>query len=142
VTRLDGAGSPWPGNARLGALDAGVDLLCIGNPDFPDPYEAETVLDEVVDAVVRAVADGVVPVSRLEQAASRAAGASGLEVVLVVEGRSTPSSAKVVEAVLAAAPQTVVVHQDQGPDAARSLRSYGGGAATAHAVAELLGGAA
>jgi beta-N-acetylhexosaminidase len=211
------------------ALDAGVDLLCIGNPGFPDPYDAETVLDEVVDAVVRALADGAVPVARLEQAAarvagladslgpapdevlddaaalrlgsevarsalsvrgevrvdgpalvlvarpelsyaaggrdsvlaellrerpgwqvaevadgddaaSRAAAATG-QVVLVVEGRSTPAGAKVVDAVLTAAPGAVVVHQDRGPDAARSVQTYGGGAATAHAVAELLGGA-
>ena len=210
---------------------AGADLLCIGNPVFPESYGAEAVLDEVVDAVERAVADGVVPVSRLEQAAARvsgladtlgpapaevlsdaealevgtgiarsaltvrgdvrvdgpavvlvarpelsyaagrrdsilagllrrrpdwqvvevadgddaaarAAGAAGREVVLVLEGRSTPATGKMVDAVLAAAPRAVIVHDDQGPDAARSVRSYGGGAATAYAVSELLGGGA
>ena len=37
-------------------------------PDFPEPYDAEAVLDEVIDAVERAVADGGVPASRLEDA--------------------------------------------------------------------------
>ncbi len=215
----------------VAALAAGVDLLCIGNPDFPDPYDAEAVLDEVIDAVERAVADGVVPATRLEEAAGRVAGladtirpaptevpddaealeigtgiarsaltvrgdvrvdgpavvlvarpelsyaagrrhsilagllrrrpdwqvvevvdaddsaagaalADGRELVLVVEGRSTPATGKMVDAVLAAAPRAVIVHEDQGPDAARSVRSYGGGAATAYAVSELLGGGA
>ena len=58
----------------VAALGAGVDLLCIGNPDFPEPYDAEAVCDEVIDAVERAVADGVVPASRLEEAAARVAG--------------------------------------------------------------------
>ena len=77
-----------------------------------------------------------------DDAAARATGAAGREVVLVVEGRSTPASGKMVDVVLAAVPGAVVVHEDQGHDAARSVRSYGGGAATAHAVSELLGGGA
>ncbi len=44
----------------VAALGAGVDLLCIGNPVFPEQYAAEAVLDEVVDAVERAVIDGSV----------------------------------------------------------------------------------
>ncbi|HWM74059.1 MAG TPA: glycoside hydrolase family 3 protein [Nocardioides sp.] len=218
-------------SGAVAALGAGVDLLCIGNPEFPDPYDAEAVLDETINAVERGVADGAVSVSRLEEAsarvagladsigpapaevlddaealrlgtttarsalsvrgdvrvdgpalvlvarpelsyaagrrhsvlaellrrrpdwqvvdvadgddaAARAAGAAGREVVLVVEGRSTLASGKVVDAVLASAPRAVVVHEDRAPDAARSVRSFGGGAATAHAVSELLGGGA
>ena len=215
----------------VAALGAGVDLLCIGNPVFPEQYDAEAVLDEVVDAVERAVIDGSVAASRLEEAAARvggladALGPAPAEVLDDAEhsgsapasrgrrcrcgatcastdprwcwlpdqscrtppaaatrswpgccaagrtGRSwrsptatTPrpappeppgarsswwwragarrQSGKVVDAVLAAAPRAVVVHEDQGPEAARSVRSYGGGAATAHAVSELLGGGA
>ena len=55
-------------------------------------------------------------------------------------GSAALSSAEVVEAMLAAPQAVVAAHQDQGLDAARSLRSYGGGAATVHAVAVLLGG--
>ena len=60
-----------PGAVR--ALAAGVDLVCIGNPCFPDPYDDVRVLDEVRDRVVAAVADGVLDVTRLEAAASRVA---------------------------------------------------------------------
>ncbi len=99
--------------------------------------------DSVLAGLLRRRSDWqVVEVADGDDAAARAAGATGREVVLVVEGRSTPASGKVVDAVLAAAPRAVVVHEDQGPDAARSVRSYGGGAATAHAVSELLGGGA
>ena len=216
----------------VAALVAGVDLLCIGNPDFPEPYDAEAVLDEVIDAVrargrrrrgagepagggrgaggrpgrharprsgrgaddaealevgtgiarsalsvrgdVRVDGPAVVLVARPElsyaagrrdsilagllrrrpdwqvvevadadDAAARAAGAAGREVVLVVEGRSTPATGKMVDAVLAAAPRCGGrPRRTRGTDAARSVRSYGGGAATAHAVSELLGGGA
>ena len=60
----------------------------------------------------------------------------------MVEDRSIPATGKVVDAVLAAEPGAVIFHEDQRPDAARSVRSYGGGAATAYAVSELLGGGA
>jgi len=60
-----------PGAVR--ALAAGVDLICIGNPSFPSAYDAEAVLDEVVEAVVAAVDDGSLSRERLEQAAARVA---------------------------------------------------------------------
>ena len=210
------------------ALAAGVDLLCIGNPEFPERYDAETAADEVVDAVVRAVADGDVPAARLEEAAARVSGLAGRlmpaaadvpddtealrlgtevarralevcgdvrlsrpalvvvarpelsyaagrrasvlvellrrapgwqvvevvdgddamshvaarlqrEVVVVVEGRSTPATAEVVDAVVAAAPHAVVVQRDGLRESAHTIRSFGGGAATARAVVERLG---
>lgn len=55
------------------ALAAGADLVCIGNPSFPDRYDAEAALAEVVDAVVAAVGRGDLPLPRLEQAAARVA---------------------------------------------------------------------
>lgn len=63
-----------PGGRAAGAvqaLAAGVDLLCIGNPVFPDGYDAEAVLEEIVAAVVGAVRDGTLPCARLEDAAAR-----------------------------------------------------------------------
>ena len=87
--------------------------------------------------------DGVVLSDALDMRAVSAGvdRAVGREVVLVVEDRSIPATGKVVDAVLAAAPGAVIVHEDQRPDAARWVWSYGGGgAATAYAVSELLGG--
>ena len=59
---------------RQGAVDAlvaGVDLLCIGNPVFPDPYDGEPAAREVIDAVVTAVREGRLPGARLEEASAR-----------------------------------------------------------------------
>jgi beta-N-acetylhexosaminidase len=53
--------------AAVRALAAGCDLLCIGSETTEDELLA------VVDAVVAAVADGRLPVSRLEDAADRVA---------------------------------------------------------------------
>ena len=50
---------------------AGIDLICIGNPSFPEPYDAEQRLDEVVMAVVAAVDEGRLPIGRLEEAIDR-----------------------------------------------------------------------
>ncbi len=50
------------------ALAAGVDLLCVGNPAFPDAYADA----EAAEEVVAAVAAGV-PGARLEEAAARVA---------------------------------------------------------------------
>lgn len=61
------------GRGAVLALAAGVDLLCIGNPCYPEPYDEREVLDGVRDAVVAAVADGSLDVARLEQAAARVA---------------------------------------------------------------------
>jgi beta-N-acetylhexosaminidase len=55
------------------ALAAGVDMVCIGNPAFPDPYDEEAAVEEVVAAVEKAVADGTLPVARLEEASRRVA---------------------------------------------------------------------
>jgi beta-N-acetylhexosaminidase len=60
-----------PGAVR--ALAAGVDLVCIGNPCFPEPYDGEVVFDEVRRHIEGAVADGSLPVARVEEAAGRAA---------------------------------------------------------------------
>jgi len=60
-----------PGAVR--ALASGVDLLCIGNPSFPESYDAEQVLEEVTSALVTAVDDGFLGVDRVEQAAARVA---------------------------------------------------------------------
>jgi len=60
-----------PGAVR--GLAAGIDLLCIGNPVFPDRYDAELVLDEIVAAVADAIDDGSLPLARLEDAAGRVA---------------------------------------------------------------------
>ncbi|MBA2465651.1 MAG: glycoside hydrolase family 3 protein, partial [Nocardioidaceae bacterium] len=55
------------------ALAAGVDLLCVGNPVFPDGYDEEGVLEEIVDAIVTAVLTGALPRARLEDASRRVA---------------------------------------------------------------------
>ena len=66
----DGVGR---GAGAVRALAAGLDLLCIGNPRFPEEYDAERVLDDVADAIVHAVDEGVLSRQRLEEAASRVA---------------------------------------------------------------------
>jgi beta-N-acetylhexosaminidase len=61
------------GPGAVQALAAGVDLLCIGNPCFPEPYHGEEVLASIGDEIVRAVAAGELAVERLEEAAARVA---------------------------------------------------------------------
>jgi beta-N-acetylhexosaminidase len=61
------------GEGAVRALDAGVDLVCIGNPCFPEVYDAQSRLDEVATAVEQAVIRGRLDVQRLEQAANRVA---------------------------------------------------------------------
>jgi beta-N-acetylhexosaminidase len=58
-----------PGGVK--ALLAGVDLLCIGNPCFPEHYDSEAVFLAIVDEIVRAVAAEELPPVRLEEAAAR-----------------------------------------------------------------------
>lgn len=53
------------------ALAAGVDLLCVGNPVFPEPYDEQAAVEELVAAVVAAVEDGTLSRARLEEAAER-----------------------------------------------------------------------
>jgi beta-N-acetylhexosaminidase len=55
------------------ALAAGVDLLCVGNPEFPDPYDEQPVVEELIAAVVSAVETGVLSRERLEGASARVA---------------------------------------------------------------------
>jgi beta-N-acetylhexosaminidase len=59
------------GPGAVAALGAGVDLLCIGNPCFPEPYDSEAVVADVRGHVMRAIEDGSLPLARLEEAASR-----------------------------------------------------------------------
>lgn len=61
------------GAGAVRALASGVDLVCIGNPCFPETYDAEAVLDEVAGTIVSAVDDGVLGRERLEAAAARVA---------------------------------------------------------------------
>jgi len=72
---ISGGVGRGPGAVR--ALASGVDLICIGNPSFPEPYDAEQVLDEVADALEAAVEDGTLSRARLERAADRVAELAG-----------------------------------------------------------------
>lgn len=62
------------GPGGVAALAAGVDLLCTGNPDFPDPYDDEAGYLEVRDAVLAALVDGTLDLRRVEEAGDRVAG--------------------------------------------------------------------
>ncbi len=66
----DGMG--WAAGA-VRALAAGVDLLCVGNPAFPDGYDEVAAVEEIVAAVVAAVEAGSLPLTRLEEASRRVA---------------------------------------------------------------------
>ncbi len=55
------------------ALAAGVDLVCIGNPNHPAHYDDEAAFLEVHCAVVDAVVTGRLPLDRLEEAVRRIA---------------------------------------------------------------------
>ncbi len=55
-------------SAAVRALAAGADLLCLGARTAPDLIEA------VVDQIISAIRDGHLPVTRLENAATRVAG--------------------------------------------------------------------
>jgi beta-N-acetylhexosaminidase len=59
------------GEGAVRALAAGADLLCIGNPAFPEPYDAEARLDLVLGSVAEAAETGRLPTDRLEEAARR-----------------------------------------------------------------------
>jgi beta-N-acetylhexosaminidase len=59
------------------ALAAGVDLLCVGNPVFPDGYDELAAVEEIVTAVVAAVEAGSLPLARLEEASRRVAALAG-----------------------------------------------------------------
>ncbi|MDQ6716190.1 MAG: glycoside hydrolase family 3 [Actinomycetota bacterium] len=70
------------------ALAAGVDLVCIGNPQHPHAYDDEAAFTEVLDAVVRAVGSGELALSRLEDAGARVADLAGW----VARARHTPAA--------------------------------------------------
>lgn len=53
------------------ALSAGVDLLCLGNPQFPEPYDAQADTAQMVAALCEAVREGQLSAVRLEEAAQR-----------------------------------------------------------------------
>ncbi|MDQ2756056.1 MAG: glycoside hydrolase family 3 [Actinomycetota bacterium] len=61
------------GPGAAAALAAGVDLVCIGNPHHPMPYDDEAAFHEVHGAVLAAVDSGDLRVDRLEEAARRVA---------------------------------------------------------------------
>ena len=61
------------GPGGVAALAAGVDLLCTGNPAFPDPYDDEAGYLEVRDAVLAALVDGTLDRQRVEEAGDRVA---------------------------------------------------------------------
>ncbi|WP_217183703.1 glycoside hydrolase family 3 N-terminal domain-containing protein [Streptomyces sp. AC495_CC817] len=63
------------GEGAVRALAAGADLLCIGNPTNPGaamlPDQDERDFHSARDAIVRALADGTLPVARVREAAAR-----------------------------------------------------------------------
>jgi beta-N-acetylhexosaminidase len=59
------------GEGAVRAVAAGVDLVCIGNPLFPERYDAEARLDEIVSAIEAAVHDDRLSIHQLEEAAAR-----------------------------------------------------------------------
>jgi beta-N-acetylhexosaminidase len=61
------------GEGAVRSVAAGADLVCIGNPGFPEHYDADRQLGVVVDALVAAVREGRLAGERLEQAAARVA---------------------------------------------------------------------
>ena len=65
------------GEGAVRSLAAGADLLCIGNPGYPETYDADERVGLIVDAVVAAVAEGRLSADRLEQTAARVADLSG-----------------------------------------------------------------
>lgn len=88
------AGGIGRGAGAVAALAAGVDLVCIGNPGFPESYDNETVLAEVRDAIVAAVVDGSLAAARLEAAGERlAALTSWISSARATTSRQPPSPA-------------------------------------------------
>lgn len=77
-----------PGAVR--ALAAGVDLLCIGNPCFPETYDAHEVWQSVRRAIAAAVVDDSLPRARLESAATRVAGLAWEMVTARSAGAAAP----------------------------------------------------
>ena len=59
------------GEGAVRSLAAGADLVCIGNPGYPEVYDADERLAVVVDAIVAAVEQRRLGIDRLEEAAAR-----------------------------------------------------------------------
>jgi beta-N-acetylhexosaminidase len=59
------------GEGAVRSLAAGADLICIGNPGYPESYDADARLALVVDAIVSAVDQGRLTADRLHEAAAR-----------------------------------------------------------------------
>lgn len=74
------------GAGAVAALRAGADMACIGNPQYPEPYDAAAVLDSVRRDVLAAIANDELPVARLEEAAGRV---DALRAWLASEGSRT-----------------------------------------------------
>lgn len=85
------------GPAAVAALAAGVDLVCVGNPAFPDEYDDRAALEEVVGALVAAVADGSLPEERLLEASRRVA---TLAAIVADAADSAPASDQAAESTL------------------------------------------
>lgn len=66
------AADAGPGAAAVRAIAAGVDLVCIGNPQLAGVDDAAQ-YREVADAVAAAVDDGRIPLARIRDAADRVA---------------------------------------------------------------------
>lgn len=57
----------------IAALRAGVDMVCIGNPMFPEPYGDAATFEAVRSAVGAALEDGRLDIDRLAEASGRLA---------------------------------------------------------------------
>lgn len=96
------------------ALAAGADLVCVGNPAYPDHYDDEAALREVVAAVVAAVESGELPLPRLAEAAARVAALAD------PAARPAPEAAAAVD--LAHDPADLAVHVEGDPLLGRDAR--------------------
>ena len=119
--------------AAVLAVIAGTDLLCLGRDTDEPTFLA------VRRALADAVRDGRLPAI----AAGLSADAGGRSLVIVVrDAHRYPAAIALVEALLAARPDTVVVEMGLPvgrPPAASYLASYGAARASGLAVAQILG---
>ncbi|MFX0537198.1 glycoside hydrolase family 3 protein [Ornithinimicrobium sp. Y1847] len=65
------AQDPGREEAAVQALRAGVDLVCVGNPVFPQEYDAEADVLALARAVEAAIEDGSLAANRVAEAADR-----------------------------------------------------------------------
>lgn len=90
----------------VAALRAGVDLVCVGNPQFPGGYDNEAVTGAIRSAIVAAVESGELPAPRLEVAAARNAALRRF----VATTESTPVPSTVTQAAVATVTTRSVTH--------------------------------